>query len=143
MYVTITHTTPAAPSVAHDKTKRTVTRTAHKAADLADVLRMAVDLTHARALKVGVRVRGYARDEQLAPDRKRSALQKMHDLLAHAIRNAQRSSLIVAEVGLIGSEIELRLRYARSGPAPHADCSSLNWIDEIWSWTPADATCAN
>lgn len=137
MYVTVTHTTSqrATRGAARRNAERTSKTTA-----LADLLRMAVDLNHARALKAGVRVRGYALDNGVAADCKRAVLKKLYELLGHAIRRAHRSSLVIAEVGLKDGEVNVRLRYARPGKSPSNGPTGLDWIDEIWSWDLAVAS---
>lgn len=138
MYVTVTHATLATPQ---PHTRHTVRRKAERTTvSLAGLLQMAVDLTYARALKAGVRVRGYALDNGVAADCQRAVLKKLSELLGHAIRSAHRSSLVIAEIGLKDSQVNVRLRYAHPGKSLSTDPTGFDWIDEIWSWDPAVAS---
>jgi hypothetical protein len=140
MYLTILPTSPAALPPRSRPVEPLEVRSAvrKRPTALADLLQMAVDLNGVRALTSGVRVRGYARNDLLPTDGARATLKKVHDLLAHATRNAHRGSLVVAEVGLRGGDVEVQLRYARGGKQTATRHATLDWILEIWSWDPAN-----
>jgi hypothetical protein len=145
MYITVTQSAYAA-GLWHDASvvpRRSPRVALRQNTPLANVLHLGIGLNHSRALRAGVRVRGYARAQSLPLADVRVVLARLDRLVGQAICSAHRDSLVIAELGMTKGKVHLRLRYARSAPGKTNDLTGLNWIDEFWSFDPKTKACSH
>ena len=99
-------------------------------------------LNRKMAIRHGVRLRCHVLDQVVGSCDQEAVLEKVCALLKDAIRNAVNGSLVTGRGRFRTGQVELHIRHARAAPANAVFTSEIDWIDEVWSWSPGDVALA-
>ncbi len=109
-------------------------------AELADILSMAVELNRNGAMSRNVRIHCYVLDQAIDFASQLMLLNKLDLLLGRAIERAHWGSLVTCQAGIGNGQARFCIRFAIPARDEHANPSGIDWIDEVWSWSPSSGT---